>query len=352
MNPSIDIWRRPLPQRGMIRSGPLTPLPALLSELGSEPGGVLRRNGLSETALDDPERPIAFEAAGRLLADCAVATACPHFGLLLGERSGVATLGAVGFLAHSAPDVRSALQAIIDNLDLHDRGGVPTAEFIGNHVLLCYELCRPGIIGAEQIHDCGLAITRNIMRGLSGPDWQPLEIRLRRRRPGDIAPYRHFFRAPVIFDSERNGMLFDARWLAAKVQTADPLLHRHFRGHIAELREVATKDFVEHATHSLSRLIGARRCSLPELASELAMHPRTLARRLEACGTSFRELQRAARRNLACHLLRDTRSSIASIASLLGFSGSTAFNRAFAQWEGLPPATWRRRVNGTPPSQT
>ena len=261
MNPSIDIWRRPLPQRGMIRSGPLTPLPALLSELGSEPGGVLRRNGLSETALDDPERPIAFEAAGRLLADCAVATACPHFGLLLGERSGVATLGAVGFLAHSAPDVRSALQAIIDNLDLHDRGGVPTAEFIGNHVLLCYELCRPGIIGAEQIHDCGLGITRNIMRGLSGPDWQPLEIRLRRRRPGDIAPYRHFFRAPVIFDSERNGMLFDARWLAAKVQTADPLLHRHFRGHIAELREVATKDFVEHATHSLSRLIGARRCS-------------------------------------------------------------------------------------------
>jgi len=43
---------------------------------------------------------------------------------------------------------------------------------------------------------------------------------------------------------------------------------------------------------------------------------------------------------------RDSNSSIDAIAALLGYSGATAFNRAFSQWEGTPPSTWRRRQRG------
>ncbi len=76
----------------------------------------------------------------------------------------------------------------------------------------------------------------------------------------------------------------------------------------------------------------------------MGLHPRTLNRRLQEAGTSFRELHRTVRHELACQLLRDTGSSIPAIATLLGYSGSNAFVRAFAQWESVPPATWRKGV--------
>jgi AraC-like DNA-binding protein len=91
-------------------------------------------------------------------------------------------------------------------------------------------------------------------------------------------------------------------------------------------------------------LLGTKRCSLDELAAALGVHPRTLNRRLKASDTSFREIYEGARHHLAMQLLRDTRSSIQNIALVLNYSGSNAFGRAFTQWEGVPPATWRRRM--------
>jgi AraC-like DNA-binding protein len=41
-------------------------------------------------------------------------------------------------------------------------------------------------------------------------------------------------------------------------------------------------------------------------------------------------------------MLRDTTSDIATIANLLGYTSASAFVRAFAAREGLPPAAWRR----------
>ena len=72
------------------------------------------------------------------------------------------------------------------------------------------------------------------------------------------------------------------------------------------------------------------------------MHRRTLNRRLELCGTSFRALENQARREIACELLRDTGNSIEAVASELGYTSASAFTRAFSKWEGLPPAAWRK----------
>jgi AraC-like DNA-binding protein len=81
------------------------------------------------------------------------------------------------------------------------------------------------------------------------------------------------------------------------------------------------------------------------LAEYFSLHPRTLNRRLKDSGTSFRELHNEARYQMAKQLLRDTKISIESIASRLGYASTTAFNRAFAQWEGVPPGAWRRQLN-------
>jgi AraC-like DNA-binding protein len=46
---------------------------------------------------------------------------------------------------------------------------------------------------------------------------------------------------------------------------------------------------------------------------------------------------------LACQLLRNTTIPTCQIASIVGYSESSAFNRAFRRWAGVPPAEWRHQ---------
>jgi AraC-like DNA-binding protein len=108
------------------------------------------------------------------------------------------------------------------------------------------------------------------------------------------------------------------------------------------MRRYIDLDFRDKVYQALLLVVGAQRCTLEELSRHFSMHQRTLNRRLKDAGTSFRELYAEARHQTARQLLYDTRSSIETIAALLGYSDVTAFNRAFSQWEGVPPAKWRR----------
>lgn len=337
----------PLPQKGDIRVAPLCAVPDLLREFRVAPGPLLKTFGLTEDLFRHPDNIISFQLMGRIIEACARATGCPHFGLLIGQRGNASTLGAPGFLIRNAPDVVTALHEGIINVDLHDRGATPFIEVGDETTVLGYAIYHPGVEDADQISDGALAIIWNIMRGLCGTEWLPLEVRFRHDKPADIGAYRRFFQAPLRFNAQHDAVVFRTSWLAKPVQLADPLLRQHLLQHIQDMRLHSNLDFRERAYQALLLLLGTQRCTLDELAGHFAMHPRTLNRRLKDAATSFRELHNEARHQTARQLLCDTSSSIESIATLLGYSGATAFNRAFAQWEGTPPAKWRRQVQIT-----
>ena len=79
-----------------------------------------------------------------------------------------------------------------------------------------------------------MAIGYNAMRRLCGPTWKPLEVHLRHAPPANVRPWRQFFQAPVVFNAERTALVFQARWLAARVPGAAAQLHRE-AGDAAEL---------------------------------------------------------------------------------------------------------------------
>lgn len=319
-------------------------IPELLREFGVPPGPLLKKFGLSEEIFSQPDRTIPFELLGRVVNTSARVTGCPHFGLLVGQRGNVSTLGATGFLMKNAPDVGTALNEAILNIDLHDRGATPFLEVSGETTVLGYAIYQVGIEGAAQISDGSLAIIWNVMRGLCGPEWLPLEVRFTHDKPADIGAYRRFFRTPLRFNAVHNALVFETSWLARQIGHSDPLMYKHFQEHTLDMRRYLNQDFREKAYQALLSLLGSQRCSLDDLAGHFAIHPRTLNRRLKESGTSFRELHNEARHQTAGQLLRDTRTSIESIAALLGYADGTAFNRAFSQWEGVPPGKWRRQM--------
>jgi pimeloyl-ACP methyl ester carboxylesterase/AraC-like DNA-binding protein len=51
------------------------------------------------------------------------------------------------------------------------------------------------------------------------------------------------------------------------------------------------------------------------------------------------------RMRVAANMLRDSKDNSAAIAYAVGFSSEAAFNRAFKREYGVPPATWRRKLD-------
>lgn len=83
--------------------------------------------------------------------------------------------------------------------------------------------------------------------------------------------------------------------------------------------------------------------SLDEIADRLHLSPRTLHRRLEEEGASFRAIKDALRRDMALARLSKSRDSIARIAADLGYADTSAFYRAFVDWTGMAPVHYRRQ---------
>jgi len=86
--------------------------------------------------------------------------------------------------------------------------------------------------------------------------------------------------------------------------------------------------------------------SLDEVADRLHLSPRTVHRRLEDEGSSFRGIKDALRRDMALARLTKTKDSIAKVAADLGYADTSAFYRAFVEWTGMAPVHYRRQWMG------
>lgn len=82
------------------------------------------------------------------------------------------------------------------------------------------------------------------------------------------------------------------------------------------------------------------------VADRYGMSVQTLRRRLNNEGTSFRTVIEGIRRDLALRKLLKTNATVSAIAASLGYSETRAFTRAFNQWTGMSPRTYRKTILG------
>ncbi len=334
------------PTESTVSIGSVWAIPDLLRELGAEPAAVLKEAGLEPTLFDDRRNLVSFAARGRLLAHCARATGCQHFGLLVGQRGGLHTVGLIGLLAKYSPDVGTALRNLVGHFRVHLRGAVTSVEVEGDLAMLTYDVLQPDLEGLEQTYDGAVATMLNIMRALCGPGWKPLEARFAHRRPADVRPFRRFFGVPLTFDAERCALVFASHWLDSRVDDADAELQRLLQQQVDALLLAPDEDFTGQVRGVLRTALLCGHGSVAQVAAILGMHPRTLSRRLHALETGFQELIDEARFGIARQMLEHTAIDVSEIAASLDYSDASAFTRSFRRWSGTTPALWRaQRTN-------
>lgn len=335
-------WRKGTAADGHVRVGPLMGIAVVARQAGIDPAKLFAEAGLRADLFEDPDNLVSFRKAGHLLAICVERTGYEDFGLQAGKMSGATTLGIAGFLVQQSPTVGAALRNLTLHLHLHDRGAVPMFSVVDGSAQLGYAVYEPGVEAIEQINDLAVAVGCNLLRGLCGEEWVPSEVRLARRVPADTRPYRAHFRAPVVFDAHENLLLFPARWLERPVPGADPQLLKFLQQRVAELENEDRRTLAQRLRPMIRGALSYRDCSAERIAAMMSMHRRTLNRRLQDDGTSFRAIVESVRHEVACQLLANTRLPLNEIATALDYADPSVFTRAFRRWSGQSPSEWRK----------
>jgi len=326
---------------GFIHLGVAKEIYTVLKELGSDPEQVIESADLDPRLFAHPDNLIPVSALGRLLVLCVERTNCPHFGLLVGQKSTLRSLRTVGMLMRSSETFGEAVRGMNAHLRVQNRGAVTQLEVEGDVVVFSYSLYDPSGMGAIQILDSALATAVKVFRELCGPEFVPTEILIPRRQPAAVIAHSTFFRAPVRFNQESAAVVFPAAWLKHPLAGADPIIRRALELQIVGCEDACPPDLKDELRRLLrSELVKARR-SASDIARQLAIHRRTLNRHLKAEGTGFKTVADEVRFGIASQLLGDTDLPLVEISAALDFSEPAAFTRAFHRWSGATPSSWR-----------
>ena len=147
-------------------------------------------------------------------------------------------------------------------------------------------------------------------RMVTGQQWSPREVHFTHRAPTKLREHQRIFGVTPIFDAKETMVVLDASVLAMPVRTGGSQIGAYLEAYARELlarlpeTETSVRARVERAlatgvTHGIPD-VGA-------VASQLAMTPRTLQRRLSDEGTTFAELSDRVRRSAAERYLKDAR---------------------------------------------
>jgi AraC-like DNA-binding protein len=333
---------------GAVRLAPLLGLPRLIADHGLDSDAVIREVGCDPTLFSNPENTIDHAAVGRLLAHTAAVTGQPYPGLELGRHLGLRVLGVLGEALRFAPDLGTALNALMLHFHLHDRGAAPSLWESNGNAMFGYTLFCPEATGTVHIYDAAMVIARNVLSELAGKQWKIAEVHLFRDPPEQMELFRRSFRAPLRFGAEHSAVVFPSADLTRPLPRANAVA---YAGALRKLEGLEGFSDAKLLKNKVSRLLhrllitgsGPAGIHLKVVAGLFAVHPRTLNRRLRAEGTTFNTLLAEARYEVARQLLRDTRMQIADIAIVLGYAESAAFNHAFRRWSGFTATAWRAK---------
>lgn len=97
----------------------------------------------------------------------------------------------------------------------------------------------------------------------------------------------------------------------------------------------------------------AKKAQLGDLATQLAISPRTLNRRFQrALGVSPQDYVQSLRIESAKHMLLRTRLRVDHVGQQVGYSDPGFFKRVFRSQTGMTPTAWRALAQGKPSAQS
>lgn len=174
---------------------------------------------------------------------------------------------------------------------------------------------------------------------------KPVLVALPFAEPEDVSVYEKAFGCEMQFNAQDYSLQFDPVWLMLPIPSADADLHKHCLHQLdLQLKGFDCANTLQQRVSDVMwRLVGEG-VRLDAVARQFHVSPRTLQRQLKVTGAVYSSMRQQVLYQAASQQLLYSGLPVASIALNLGFSESAAFVRAFKQWAGATPNSYRKQL--------
>jgi AraC-like DNA-binding protein len=179
-----------------------------------------------------------------------------------------------------------------------------------------------------------------ICRQLTGRSLLPTCVRFVHHRKSRALELDKFMGCGVVFGADRDEVSFPGTVRQLPVVNADPHLNKMLIKYCEEARshrEAGPGTFRIAVENAIAPLLPHGKARADEIACQLGVSPRTLARRLSSEGQTFSGILDELRADLAKRYLGDEDLAISQVGWLLGYQEGSAFTHAFKRWTGKAP---------------
>lgn len=316
-----------------------------VATLGVSAKEALRGTRIKTELLAEPGAAVFHDDFVTLLDNCLRLTDEPALVLHYGQRVTLTALGVLGYALLCCSDLKQLLDLlsryhllISPNCDIR-----VAAE--QDYVVMSV---HGGMLGTTiEPVDCELffAAANACLHNLFAETQFNVKVRFAYPAPAHAAAYRQQFGDDVQFDCAENKLLVSAELLSKPLQFANPAMLKLYQHQCDEV--LAKMDQSAEYTRMVKQLLLATPGEFPVIeavAAQMNLGVRTLRRRLDAEGASYKSIVQQLRCELAETYLRASPLSIFEIADMLGYQDVSNFRRAFIHWKGVSPAQYRRAV--------
>ena len=285
--------------------------------------GALRAARLNPAALTDETTRVDANKCIDFLEHAARLSGDDTFGLKLGKSYDTRASGLSTYVSISADTLREGILNAIRYGALNDTSADYALEDRGNVATVRIDTRSAYFRSHRQAAEFKMAFVVASCRHWVIGRFRPLEVRFAHPRSSSIEEFTRHFGCPVLFGSEATELLFDPAMLSLPMRSADP----HLLALLTRFGDALLAARTSSATPLRSRVERLVLEALPKGAPEaehiartLGLGERTLARQLNAEGTSYQRIVNDLRRDAAKSYLSDPELSIGQVAYLLGYS--------------------------------
>lgn len=287
---------------------------------------------------------LSFESFKRLLREAIALTREPAFGLLLGERLLINSHGVLGYAAANSQTLQQAVDVMEQYMLLRTSLLAVRQVTEGDHLRLEFIEPQPLEDLRAPVLEAVVLTVKNLIDYITLGTCRVSRAVFPFEAPAHAPLARDLFKCEVLHGASWAGLELPLAQLTQPLKTGNPQAWQEAVARCDD--ELAKLRRQQSLSATVRQLMLGKQGGFPSLqvtARLLNITPRTLHRRLQEEGTSYRDILEDIRHTLAVEHLRAGRLTIQEIAFMLGYDDQANFRRAFKRWEGVPPSAYAPR---------
>jgi AraC-like DNA-binding protein len=319
---------------------------------GFQPKHWLLGTGLKEEHILNPETLVSLRQFDIIYHNIFRITNRPDVALALGSALNLSRWGVLSIAMICSQTLGSALETGNRFRNIVRSRFSLTPHFGKDHteIVIARQDGMSFPLSSSFSHEILITSLQNMIRGLVKERNVFSEIQLNYAPPAHYTAYQQHFDCPYSFNREKTMIVIPNELMTRPLPTGNPITEQQAIAVCKMEAERVAQVQKGDLTWMLRAEIGKQEGPLPcldDIADRLHVTPRTLRRKLQEAGTSYRRICHEHQLQLALHYLADPKLKSTAVAHKCGFKDAASFREAFKRWTDMTPQEHRKRSRAT-----